>query len=254
MARRFGKEGFAVGLISRHQGRLDALAAELEQDGVQAKGFAADVRDPASIAAALEQVTETLGPIEVLQYSPLPQKDFMRPVLETTPGRPRGAGRVLDLRPRRGRAPGRCPGMRFLADGATPSILFVNGGSAVKPGRNVTGTSVAFAGQAAYAELLHEVLGEEGIYVGQLIIGGRDHRGRRGEGPRRAGGPDLRAAHQARPVPGPGQRRLTGRGRPQAGETLLTRRSQSGTPPHAMDSPRMLARGCTAPPATRSRP
>jgi hypothetical protein len=37
----------------------------------------------------------------------------------------------------------------------------------------VTGTSVAFAGQAAYAELLHEVLGEEGIQVSQLIIGGR---------------------------------------------------------------------------------
>ncbi len=33
--------------------------------------------------------------------------------------------------------------------------------------------SVAFAGQAAYAELLHEVLGEEDIYVGQLIIGGQ---------------------------------------------------------------------------------
>ena len=63
--------------------------------------------------------------------------------------------------------------MRFLPEGSNPSILFVNGGSAVKPGRNVTGTSVAFAGQAAYAELLHEVLGEEGIYVGQLIIGGR---------------------------------------------------------------------------------
>ena len=46
VARRFGKEGHAVGLISRHQGRLDALAAELEQDGVQAKGFVADVRDP----------------------------------------------------------------------------------------------------------------------------------------------------------------------------------------------------------------
>ncbi len=37
----------------------------------------------------------------------------------------------------------------------------------------MTGTSVAFAGQAAYAELLHEVLGEEGIQVSQLIIGGR---------------------------------------------------------------------------------
>ena len=172
VARRFGKEGFAVGLISRHQGRLDALAAELEQDGVQAKGFVADVRDPASIAAALEQVTETLGPIEVLQYSPLPQKDFMRPVLETTPDDLRGPiefsiyGPVAAVHQV-------VPGMRFLPEGSNPSILFVNGGSAVKPGRNVTGTSVAFAGQAAYAELLHEVLGEEGIYVGQLIIGGR---------------------------------------------------------------------------------
>ena len=172
VARRFGKEGHAVGLISRHQGRLDALAAELEQDGVQAQGFVADVRDPQSIATALEQVTETLGPIEVLQYSPLPQKDFMRPVLETTPDDLRGPiefsiyGPVAAVHQV-------VPGMRFLPEGSHPSILFVNGGSAVKPGRNVTGTSVAFAGQAAYVQLLHEVLGEEGIFVGQLIIGGK---------------------------------------------------------------------------------
>lgn len=172
VARRFGREGFAVALISRHQGRLDALASELEQDGVQARGFTADVRDPDSIAAALEQATETLGPIEVLQYSPLPQKDFMRPVLETTPADLRGPvefsiyGPVAAVHQV-------VPGMRFLPEGARPSILFVNGGSAVKPGRAVTGTSIAFAGQKAYVDLLHEVLGEEGIYVGQLIIGGR---------------------------------------------------------------------------------
>jgi NADP-dependent 3-hydroxy acid dehydrogenase YdfG len=171
VARRFGAEGFAIGLISRHQGRLDALAAELAAEGIQAQGFTADVRDPASIAAALEQVTETLGPIEVLQYSPLPQKDFMRPVLETTPadlvgpvefsiyGPVAAVHQVL-------------PGMRFLGENKG-TILFVNGGSAVTPGRNVTGTSVAFAGQAAYIELLHEVLAEEGIHVAQLIIGGR---------------------------------------------------------------------------------
>ncbi|GAA5141741.1 SDR family NAD(P)-dependent oxidoreductase [Nocardioides marinquilinus] len=171
VARRFGREGFTVGLISRHQGRLDALAAELADDGVEAQGFTADVRDPASIASALEQVTETLGPIEVLQYSPLPQKDFMRPVLETTPADLVGPvefsiyGPVAAVHQV-------VPGMRFLGEGRG-SILFVNGGSAVEPGRDVTGTSVAFAGQAAYARLLHEALGEEGIYVGQLIIGGR---------------------------------------------------------------------------------
>ncbi|MBG6216277.1 NADP-dependent 3-hydroxy acid dehydrogenase YdfG [Arthrobacter sp. CAN_A6] len=171
VARRFGAEGFSVALISRNQGRLDALAEELGKDGVHAKGFTADVRNPASISSALEQATETLGPIEVLQYSPLPQKDFMRPVLETTPADLVGPiefsiyGPVAAVHQV-------VPGMRFLGENRG-TILFVNGGSAVKPGRNVTGTSVAFAGQAAYAELLHEVLGEEGIQVSQLIIGGR---------------------------------------------------------------------------------
>lgn len=171
VARRFGAEGFAVGLVSRHQGRLDALASALGRDGVQARGFTADVRDPASIASALERVTETLGPIEVLQYSPLPQKDFMRPVLETTPADLVGPvefsiyGPVAAVHQV-------VPGMRFLGRNRG-TILFVNGGSAVAPGRNVTGTSVAFAGQAAYAQLLHEVLGEEGIQVSQLVIGGQ---------------------------------------------------------------------------------
>ncbi len=171
VARRFGKEGFAVGLISRHRGRLDALAAELQGSGIQAEGFVSDVRDPQSIATALEQVTESLGSIEVLQYSPLPQKDFMRPVLETTPADLVGPiefsiyGPIAAVHQV-------IPGMRFLGDNRG-TILFVNGGSAVKPGRDVTGTSVAFAGQAAYAQLLNEVLGEEGIQVSQLIIGGQ---------------------------------------------------------------------------------
>lgn len=171
VARRFGAEGFSIALISRNQTRVDALAAELVAEGITARGFTADVRDPASIASALETATETLGPIEVLQYSPLPQKDFMRPVLETTPADLVGPvefsiyGPVVAVHQV-------LPGMRFLGENRG-TILFVNGGSAVTPGRGVTGTSIAFAGQAAYAQLLNEVLGEEGIQVSQLIIGGR---------------------------------------------------------------------------------
>ncbi|MCC3292183.1 MULTISPECIES: SDR family NAD(P)-dependent oxidoreductase [unclassified Arthrobacter] len=171
VARRFGAEGFSVALISRSQAKVDALAEDLGKDGIPARGFAADVRNPESIAAALEAAAETLGPVEVLQYSPLPQKDFMRPVLETTVADLRGPvefsiyGPVAAVHQV-------LPGMRFLGENRG-TILFVNGGSAVKPGRGVTGTSVAFAGQAAYAQLLNEVLGEEGIHVSQLIIGGR---------------------------------------------------------------------------------
>ena len=170
VARKFGAQGFSVGLISRNQSRVDALADQLVADGVSAKGFVADVRDPASIAAALEQVTETLGPIEVLQYSPLPQKDFMRPVLETTPADMVGPVEFSIYGPIAA-VHQVLPGMRFLGKNKG-TILFVNGGSAVKPGRTVTGTSIAFAGQAAYAQLLNEELAAEGIQVSQLIIGG----------------------------------------------------------------------------------
>ncbi|WP_032389379.1 SDR family NAD(P)-dependent oxidoreductase [Rhodococcoides fascians] len=170
VARKFGAQGFSVGLISRNRSRVDALADQLAADGVSAKGFVADVRDPASIAAALEQVTETLGPIEVLQYSPLPQKDFMRPVLETTPADMVGPVEFSIYGPIAA-VHQVLPGMRFLGKNKG-TILFVNGGSAVKPGRTVTGTSIAFAGQAAYAQLLNEELAAEGIQVSQLIIGG----------------------------------------------------------------------------------
>ena len=170
MARKFGAQGFSVGLISRNRSRVDALADQLAAEGVSAKGFVADARDPASIAAALEQVTETLGPIEVLQYSPLPQKDFMRPVLETTPADMVGPVEFSIYGPIAA-VHQVLPGMRFLGKNKG-TILFVNGGSAVKPGRTVTGTSIAFAGQAAYAQLLNEELAAEGIQVSQLIIGG----------------------------------------------------------------------------------
>lgn len=176
VARKFGAEGFSVGLISRSSDRLDALAAELGRDGIEAKGFTANVRDPQSITHALEQVTEQLGPIEVLQYSPLPAKDFMRPVLETTAADFVGPVEFSIYGPAAA-VHQVVPGMRFLGAGPDGrqlgTILFVNGGSAVKPGRSVTGTSVAFAGQAAYAQLLNEALGEEGIQVSQLVIGGR---------------------------------------------------------------------------------
>jgi NAD(P)-dependent dehydrogenase (short-subunit alcohol dehydrogenase family) len=170
VARRFGAEGFAVAMLSRSQERADGLAAQLVADGIQAQGFTADVRDPAGLARTLERVTEALGPIEVLQYSPLPQKDFMRPILETTPADLVGPvefsiyGPVAAVHQV-------IPGMRFLGENRG-TILFVNGGTALVPKAHLTGTSIAFAGETAYVELLHAELAKEGIHVSQLIIGG----------------------------------------------------------------------------------
>ena len=85
VARRFGAEGFAIALISRDQEKLDGLAVELRDEGVTARGYAADVREPATLEDALAQAATELGPITALQYSPLPSRDYLKPVLDLTP-------------------------------------------------------------------------------------------------------------------------------------------------------------------------
>ncbi|MFF6784559.1 SDR family NAD(P)-dependent oxidoreductase [Streptomyces sp. NPDC012510] len=168
VARRFGREGFAVALVARDLERTRALAADLADQGVTARGFAADVRDPEALAAALDAAGTTLGPIEVLQYSPLPHRDFMLPVLETghadlvgpiefsVYGPAAAVRRVL-------------PGMRDLGRG---TILFVNGGTAVVPRPDRAGTSIAFAAESAYGHMLHDTLAAEGVHVAQLVVPG----------------------------------------------------------------------------------
>ena len=167
-ARRFGQQGFDVVLISRSQEHVDELAAQLSAEGITARGYAADVRDAASLSAALDRAAHTLGPVEVLQYSPVPQKEFLRPLLETTLDDLAGAlkfsvhGPVAAVNQL-------LPGMRALGCG---TVLFVNGGSAARPNPQVAGTSIAFAGESAYAQMLHDVLAGDGVHVGQLIIPG----------------------------------------------------------------------------------
>src|SRR5215207_1865679 len=84
IARRFGREGFAVGLVSRTQSKLDDLATQLEADGIRAVGAAADIRDSGALTGAITALAHELGPVEVLEYSPLPAGEFMKPILETT--------------------------------------------------------------------------------------------------------------------------------------------------------------------------
>ncbi|MEU1706216.1 SDR family NAD(P)-dependent oxidoreductase [Streptomyces sp. NPDC005706] len=168
VARRFGREGYDVALLARDPGRLDDLVRELAADAVTARGFAADVRRPEELAAALKDAGRALGAVEVLQYSPVPHRDFMRPVLETryrdllgpiefsVYGPVAAVQQVL-------------PGMRELGRG---TILFVNGGTAAVPHPERAGTSIAFAAESAYAHLLHDRLAGEGIHVAQLIIPG----------------------------------------------------------------------------------
>ncbi|MFF2975653.1 SDR family NAD(P)-dependent oxidoreductase [Streptomyces albidoflavus] len=167
-ARRFGAAGHRVALLSRSADHLEPLVAELSRDGTEARAYPADVLAPDTLTAALGRAAEELGPVEILQYSPVPRADFMKPVLETT------AADLDDPLAFSVKAPVTCvqavlPGMRALGRG---TLLFVNGGSAVRPAPRVAGTSIAFAAESAYARMLHDALAGENIHAAQLIIPG----------------------------------------------------------------------------------
>ncbi|QYF74159.1 SDR family NAD(P)-dependent oxidoreductase [Cryobacterium sp. PAMC25264] len=168
VARRFGREGFSIALISRNQSKLDVMAAELTAAGFIASGYAADVLAPTSMEAALERAEADLGPISALQYSPLPSRDYLKPVLEMTP--------ELALEALRFSALGLMhavrvvlPSMRRAGDG---SVILINGGTSVKARAGFAGTSVAFPAESAYGEMLHDALESENIRVSQLVIPG----------------------------------------------------------------------------------
>ena len=168
VARRFGREGFSIALISRDQSKLDTMAAELKEQGLTARGYAADVREPATVEDALARAAAELGQITALQYSPLPSRDYLKPVLDLTPelalealqfsalGLIHAARAVL-------------PAMREAGDG---SIILINGGTSVRARAGFAGTSVAFPAESAYGEMLHDALEDEGIRVIQLVIPG----------------------------------------------------------------------------------
>ncbi len=176
IARRFGREGLPVGLISRTQSKLDALAAELDAQGITAAGAAADITDTEALTVAIHTLAARLGPVEVLEYSPLPARAFMRPLLETT---------VDDLRgPLAFSVLGAVAATRAVLEpmraARRGTILFTTGGAAIKPYPLRAGVGVSFAGEVAYARMLHEAVADEGVHVAHTAIAGaigpgRDH-------------------------------------------------------------------------------
>ncbi|MEV0493356.1 SDR family NAD(P)-dependent oxidoreductase [Streptomyces atratus] len=167
-ARRFGKAGHSVALLARNADRLDSLAAALDTDGIRARGYTADVLDPVSLIMALKTAADDLGPVEILQYSPVPRTDFMKPVLNTT-ATDLDAPLAFSVKGAVTSVNAVLPGMRALGRG---TLLFVNGGSAVRPHPERAGTSIAFAGESAYAAMLHDALAPENIHAAQLIVPG----------------------------------------------------------------------------------
>jgi NADP-dependent 3-hydroxy acid dehydrogenase YdfG len=169
VARRFGREGFAVGLIARTADKLDAMAADLADEGITAAGAPADIRDAAGLSAAIASLADRLGPVEVLEYSPLPAREFMKPILETTVDDVRGPLEFSVL----GAVAAATTVLGPMLDRGAGTILFTTGGAAINPYPLRAGVGISFAAEVAYARMLHDELADRGIHVAHTAIAGR---------------------------------------------------------------------------------
>jgi len=169
VARRFGREGMSVGLVSRNAGKLEELANVLNEEGVTADYAAADIRDAEALAGAIRSLAERLGPVEVLEYSPLPAKEFMKPILETSVEDLRGPLEFSVL----GAVAAATAVLGPMVEAGSGSILFTTGGAAIKPYPERAGVGVSFAGEVAYARMLHEALAPKGVHVAHTAVAGR---------------------------------------------------------------------------------
>lgn len=69
LARRFAREGLAVGLVARHPSFIEELAREISEAGGKAVALVADVSRPAEVQAAVKRLRSELGPIGTLLHN-----------------------------------------------------------------------------------------------------------------------------------------------------------------------------------------
>jgi len=170
IARCFGREGFTVALISRSTANLDRLVAELAETGIQAAGFAADVRDRPTVTRALDAAEDRLGPVDVLEYSPAPH------------GAPSGLTMTDVLH---ATAENVQPQVEFYVYGAIAAVqavlpgmlergrgtlLFTTGASSAVTMPPMGNVGIAGAGLRNYALALNAALADRGIYAAHVPL------------------------------------------------------------------------------------
>lgn len=166
VARAFGRRGFQVGLIARRKEALDARVAELRGLGITAAAFPADIRNRDALAAAVAGVTDNLGPVDVLEYSPSPSG----PVTHAAQTTAAAAMAQLDLHVLGAiTAVGQVlPDMLARGSG---TLLLTTGVASVVPDPSLANVGLAMAGLRNWVHALHAELSTQGVHAATVTVG-----------------------------------------------------------------------------------
>lgn len=167
IAKKFGKNGFRVALIARNEEKLNQLVIELEQWGIEAASFQADILDKEQIEMAFAAIKEKYGFIDVLEYSPTPSINTVAPSLDVTEENAlyqfqfNVLGALSSVR----------QVLPDMLDKQSGALLFTTGGAAIHPVPMMANVGIAVSGLRNYIFNLNSELADKGIYAGHLSIG-----------------------------------------------------------------------------------
>lgn len=172
VARRFGAEGFAVGLVARSADKLTAAVRRLQQKGVRAAGFPADLGDGRAARDVVARTRASLGPVTVVHWNA-----SARLAGDLASAEPNDLRKVLDVA---------VVGLTTLVQTALPdlrqqqdgAVLVTGGGFSLYDPRadamavqwNSMGLAVGKAAQHKLVGLLGERLRPEKVFVGEVTV------------------------------------------------------------------------------------
>jgi NAD(P)-dependent dehydrogenase (short-subunit alcohol dehydrogenase family) len=167
VARRFAREGFAVALMARREQSVADVQEEIEGAGGRALPVSADATDPASVAAAFDEVRSNLGAPEIFVYNA-------------------GAfqmGGILDLSPEKFDEcfKANCAGAFYAAqqvlpamvDGGRGTVLLTGATAALRGGARFSALAVGKFGLRALAQSMAREFGPRGIHVAHVVVDGQ---------------------------------------------------------------------------------
>jgi len=171
VARRFGKEGFAVALVARNAERLSAATKELAALGVEARAFPCNLGDAGAVKAMIREVRQTLGPITTVHYNAYTGgagdvttagADELRIVIDVAVNGLLAAVQeaLPDLKAQKGDVLVTGGGFAFY----DPKI------DAMATQYQSAGLAISKAAQHKTVGLLHARLAGEGVYVGEVVV------------------------------------------------------------------------------------
>ncbi len=169
IGRKFGEQGFRVALIARSKERVEGLAGQLRASGIEAAGFVADATHEAGLAAAFQAARAKFGPIDVLEFSPMPPP--------TTEANRSAEGTTVEVAEAllRLQVLGAIASVRQvlpeMLGRRSGTILLTTGLSASVPMHFITPISAAMAAARQYALCLNSALAAQGVFAATISIG-----------------------------------------------------------------------------------